>query len=88
MWLYVSEARRDAERMLRDVLVPMLGRPVEALRDLSLPIGSAEEWAERISASQAAGAERIVVWPLADELRQLERFREEVVPLVAAATDP
>jgi alkanesulfonate monooxygenase SsuD/methylene tetrahydromethanopterin reductase-like flavin-dependent oxidoreductase (luciferase family) len=83
MWLYVSEARRDAERMLRDVLAPMLNRPIEALRDLALPIGSVEQCAERISAYQDAGAERIFVWPLADELHQLERFREDVVPLVS-----
>jgi alkanesulfonate monooxygenase SsuD/methylene tetrahydromethanopterin reductase-like flavin-dependent oxidoreductase (luciferase family) len=83
MWLYVTEARRDAERMLEDVLAPMLNRPVDALRDLALPIGSAEECAQRISAFQEAGAERIFVWPLADELHQLERFREAVVPLVS-----
>jgi alkanesulfonate monooxygenase SsuD/methylene tetrahydromethanopterin reductase-like flavin-dependent oxidoreductase (luciferase family) len=86
MWLYVSEARRDAERMLGEVLAPMLNRPVEALRDLALPIGSAEQCAERISAYQDAGAERVCVWPLADELRQLERFREDVVPLVSPPT--
>jgi alkanesulfonate monooxygenase SsuD/methylene tetrahydromethanopterin reductase-like flavin-dependent oxidoreductase (luciferase family) len=82
MWLYVSEDRRDADRMLGEVLAPMLGRPIEALRDLALPIGSAEQCAERISEYQDAGAERIFVWPLANELHQLERFREEVVPLV------
>jgi alkanesulfonate monooxygenase SsuD/methylene tetrahydromethanopterin reductase-like flavin-dependent oxidoreductase (luciferase family) len=81
MWLYVSEARRDAERMLSEVLAPMLGRPTEALRQLALPIGSAEQCAERIAAYQHAGAERIFVWPLADELVQLERFRQDVVPL-------
>jgi alkanesulfonate monooxygenase SsuD/methylene tetrahydromethanopterin reductase-like flavin-dependent oxidoreductase (luciferase family) len=85
MWLYVSEARQDAERMLAEVLAPMLNRPVEALRELALPIGSAEQCAQRISAYQEAGAERIFVWPLADELHQLERFREDVVPLVSAA---
>jgi len=85
MWLYVSEARRDAERMLGDVLAPMLNRPIEALRELALPIGSAEQCAERISAFQEAGVQRIFVWPLADELHQLERFRQEVVPLVPPA---
>jgi alkanesulfonate monooxygenase SsuD/methylene tetrahydromethanopterin reductase-like flavin-dependent oxidoreductase (luciferase family) len=85
MWLYVSETRRDTERVLADVLAPMLGRPVEALRDLALPIGSAEQCAERISAYQDAGAERIFVWPLADDLDQLERFREDVVPLVTSS---
>jgi alkanesulfonate monooxygenase SsuD/methylene tetrahydromethanopterin reductase-like flavin-dependent oxidoreductase (luciferase family) len=85
MWLYVTEDRREAERMLRDVLAPMLRRPIEALRELALPIGSAEQCAERISAYAEAGAERVFVWPLADELPQLETFRERVVPLVSAA---
>jgi alkanesulfonate monooxygenase SsuD/methylene tetrahydromethanopterin reductase-like flavin-dependent oxidoreductase (luciferase family) len=85
MWLYVTEARRDAERMLAEVLAPMLNRPIEALRDLALPIGAAEQCAERISAYRDAGAQRIFVWPLGDELSQLERFREDVVPLVSTA---
>jgi len=85
MWMYVTERQREAEQMLANVLAPMLGRPIEALRDLALPIGSPEKCAERISAYAAAGAERIFVWPLADELRQLEVFRERVAPLVAAA---
>jgi alkanesulfonate monooxygenase SsuD/methylene tetrahydromethanopterin reductase-like flavin-dependent oxidoreductase (luciferase family) len=88
MWLYVSEARRDAERMMRQVLAPMLGRPIEALRELALPIGSAEQCAERIAEYQEAGAERVFVWPLADELHQLERFRQDVVPLVPPARPP
>jgi alkanesulfonate monooxygenase SsuD/methylene tetrahydromethanopterin reductase-like flavin-dependent oxidoreductase (luciferase family) len=82
MWLYVTEARPDAERMLREVLAPMLKRPIDELRDLALPIGSADQCAERISAYRDAGAERIFVWPLADDVDQLERFRNEVVPLV------
>jgi alkanesulfonate monooxygenase SsuD/methylene tetrahydromethanopterin reductase-like flavin-dependent oxidoreductase (luciferase family) len=85
MWLYVTDERREADRMLREVLAPVLNRPVEALRDLALPIGSAEQCAERISAYAEAGAERVFVWPLADELRQLEAFREHVVPLVSGS---
>ncbi len=84
MWLYVADTRRDADRVLADVLAPLLNRPVEALRDLALPIGSAEQCAERISAYSDAGAQRIFVWPLADNLRQLELFQEQVVPLVPA----
>jgi len=75
MWLYVTESRAQAERRL-EALAALLGRPVDALR--GLPIGSAEHCAERIAAFAQAGAERIFVWPLADELDQLERFREAV----------
>lgn len=85
MWLYVTESRRDAERMLEDVLAPALGRPVEALRALDLPIGSAEQCAERLDAYARAGAQRIFVWPLADELRQIALLRERVAPLVSTA---
>jgi alkanesulfonate monooxygenase SsuD/methylene tetrahydromethanopterin reductase-like flavin-dependent oxidoreductase (luciferase family) len=83
MWLYVTEDRAEAERMLAGVLAPMLGRSVEALRELALPIGPAADCAERIGAFRAAGAERIFVWPLADELAQLERFWSDVAPLVS-----
>ena len=83
MWMYVTETHPEAERVLEHVLAPVLNRPVEALRELSLPIGSSEDCAERISAYSEAGAERIFVWPLADELSQLEAFWERVLPLVS-----
>jgi probable F420-dependent oxidoreductase len=85
-WLHVTEDPTRAERMLADVLAPMLDRPVEELRGLPLPIGPAEVCAERLAAFVSAGARRIFVWPLDDEVRQLELFRERVVPLVEAAT--
>jgi alkanesulfonate monooxygenase SsuD/methylene tetrahydromethanopterin reductase-like flavin-dependent oxidoreductase (luciferase family) len=85
MWLYVTDKPGDANRMVAEVLAPMLNRPVEAVRELALPIGSAELCAERISAYAEAGAQRIFLWPLGDGLRQLELFRESVVPLVSAA---
>jgi alkanesulfonate monooxygenase SsuD/methylene tetrahydromethanopterin reductase-like flavin-dependent oxidoreductase (luciferase family) len=78
MWLHVTESRRAADRLIADVLAPMLRRPAQAVRDLSLPIGPAELCAERISAYRQAGAERILVWPVGDELRQLELFAEIV----------
>jgi alkanesulfonate monooxygenase SsuD/methylene tetrahydromethanopterin reductase-like flavin-dependent oxidoreductase (luciferase family) len=85
MWLYVTESRRSCERMLSDVLAPALNRPVEALAELPLLIGPAEQCAERLSAYADAGAQRVFVWPLADELRQLEAFRQHVAPIVAGA---
>ena len=76
MWLHVTESRRAADTVIADVLAPMLRRPAEAITELSLPIGPATLCAERISAYRQAGADRILVWPVGDELRQLELFRE------------
>jgi alkanesulfonate monooxygenase SsuD/methylene tetrahydromethanopterin reductase-like flavin-dependent oxidoreductase (luciferase family) len=81
-WMYITESANEAERILADVLAPTVKRPVEELRELSLPIGPAEVCAERLSAFARAGAERLFVWPLADPVKQLELFRERVVPLV------
>ena len=83
-WLYITEDRGLADRMLTDVLAPMLNRPAEALLSLSLPIGPAELCAERIVAYARAGAQRVFVWPLRDELAQLELWGERVAPLVSA----
>jgi alkanesulfonate monooxygenase SsuD/methylene tetrahydromethanopterin reductase-like flavin-dependent oxidoreductase (luciferase family) len=81
-WLHVTEDRRAAERVLTEVLAPMLNRPAEVLRSLLLPIGPAEVCAERLTALVRAGARRIFVWPLGDEVAQLELFRERVTCLV------
>jgi 2-methylisocitrate lyase-like PEP mutase family enzyme len=54
------------------------------VRALELPVGPPEVCAERISAYAAAGAQRIFVWPLAGEARQIELFAERVIPLVTA----
>ena len=48
----------------------------------SLPIGPAEVCAERMRAFADAGVQRIFLWPLRDEARQLELFMERVAPLV------
>lgn len=83
-WLYITEDRALADRMLTDVLAPLLNRPAEELLSLSLPIGPAELCAERIVAYARAGAQRVFVWPLRDELAQLELWGERVAPLVSA----
>jgi len=81
-WLHITEDKGVAERTLGDVLAPMLHRPAEALRSAPLLIGPAEVCAERLTAFVDAGARRIFVWPLGDEVRQLELFRERVTSLV------
>ena len=47
-----------------------------------LPFGSAELVAERLIAFREAGVQRVFLWPVADEVEQLERFRAEVAPLL------
>ena len=81
MWCYVTEDRARAESILADVLVPILKRPAEELR-AKLPIGSAEECAAKLLAYARSGAQRVFLWPLADERAQLEVFRKRVMPLV------
>jgi alkanesulfonate monooxygenase SsuD/methylene tetrahydromethanopterin reductase-like flavin-dependent oxidoreductase (luciferase family) len=81
MWTYVTENRREQERIFEDVLGPLLNRPMEQLRAV-LPVGSAEECAEKMRAFAEAGAERVFIWPLEDEVNQLETFASQVVPLV------
>ena len=80
MFFHVSEDRATAERIIKDVLSPMLNRPEEELRGRLL-VGPAQECAEKLAAYQAAGAQRIFLWPMEDELRQLATFWEQVVPL-------
>jgi alkanesulfonate monooxygenase SsuD/methylene tetrahydromethanopterin reductase-like flavin-dependent oxidoreductase (luciferase family) len=47
-----------------------------------LPIGSAGECAEKLLAYERAGAQRVFLWPFADECAQLEVFHERVMPLL------
>jgi alkanesulfonate monooxygenase SsuD/methylene tetrahydromethanopterin reductase-like flavin-dependent oxidoreductase (luciferase family) len=80
MFFYVTEDGATAERIIRDVLSPALGRQEGELRRRLL-VGSAEECAQKLAAYQAAGAQRVFLWPVEDELRQLAMFCEQVAPL-------
>ena len=79
MWTWVTESRVEADRMLEQVLAPMLRRDADELRP-QVCVGSAEHCAEQLSRYAEAGCERVFIWPLGDEPRQIE--------LVAGAFDP
>jgi probable F420-dependent oxidoreductase len=79
MFYYLTEDRRRAEELLVEVLSPTLGRPVELLRE-RLPIGTPAECAEKLRKLQAAGVQRVFLWPVEDEASQLARFHEQVLP--------
>ena len=78
----MTDRRRNADQVYDNVLAPVLNRPGDDLRARGLPIGSAEQCAERISAYARAGAQRIFLWPLGDEVEQLAAFRTQVMPLL------
>ena len=77
MFFYITEERATSERIVREVLSPTLKRPEEELRERLL-VGPAEECAQKLAAYRAAGAQRIFLWPVEDELSQLATFGERV----------
>jgi alkanesulfonate monooxygenase SsuD/methylene tetrahydromethanopterin reductase-like flavin-dependent oxidoreductase (luciferase family) len=81
MWLYITEQERDSERMLNEVLAPALNRPVAELRE-RLPIGTAQDCAEKLAAYHNVGVQRVYLWPLTNELEQIKVFMRQVVPLI------
>ncbi len=83
MWTWVTESQPDAERALTKVLAPLLGRDPEELR-AQVCIGPAAHCAELLSRYAEAGCQRVYLWPLGDEARQIELVAEEVAPAIRA----
>ena len=85
MFFHVTEDSAEANQIVSNVLAPILNRPSDELRE-RLPIGPAGECAEKLAAYRSAGAQRIMLWPIQDELNQLEMFQEQIVPLTRASS--
>lgn len=79
MWCYVTDDAGEADRLFRERLVPTIHRPEDVLRQ-RLAVGPAGACAELLAAFGAAGADAVLIWPVADERRQLELFAERVLP--------
>ena len=77
MWFHIDEHRAD--EVLAGRLAPIIHRPVEELHD-RLAFGSAEAVLDRLMAFRDAGVQRLFVWPVEDEIGQLHRFSDEVLP--------
>jgi alkanesulfonate monooxygenase SsuD/methylene tetrahydromethanopterin reductase-like flavin-dependent oxidoreductase (luciferase family) len=69
-WALVTTSSDERERVLHDLLGPLLGRDPETLGNL--PIGSSAQVAEALAAYAEAGATLLFVWPLRDARAQLE----------------
>jgi alkanesulfonate monooxygenase SsuD/methylene tetrahydromethanopterin reductase-like flavin-dependent oxidoreductase (luciferase family) len=79
MWFHIADDPADAERALQTRLVPHVRRDAEELRT-RLSFGPPEELARKLRALADAGAQRLYVWPVVDEIGQLERFANQVLP--------
>src|SRR5512132_1382459 len=79
MWFHITDDRAEADRIVTDRLVPAIGRPEAMLRE-RLPVGPAGAFAEKLHAFREAGVQQVLLWPVADEARQLELFYDQVVP--------
>jgi alkanesulfonate monooxygenase SsuD/methylene tetrahydromethanopterin reductase-like flavin-dependent oxidoreductase (luciferase family) len=81
MWTWITADARDANRVLQEVMAPLLRRDPDALRD-QLCIGPADKCAELLTRYARAGCERVHLWPLGDEPRQIELAATAVLPAV------
>ena len=76
-WCYVTDDQAEA-RAITERLSQMLRRPLEEV-DGRLPIGSPAACVDLLGRYQSAGLQRVLLWPLKDEVQQIERIAEEVV---------
>jgi alkanesulfonate monooxygenase SsuD/methylene tetrahydromethanopterin reductase-like flavin-dependent oxidoreductase (luciferase family) len=83
MWTWITESRAERDRVLARVLAPLLNRDVDELRE-RVCVGSAEQCAELLSRYASAGCQRVYLWPLGDEPRQIELAAAEVAPRIAS----
>jgi alkanesulfonate monooxygenase SsuD/methylene tetrahydromethanopterin reductase-like flavin-dependent oxidoreductase (luciferase family) len=74
-WTFISDDADEAERVLRDVVAALVRRAPDELRG-SILVGTREECRERLRAYRDAGVQRLLIWPVRDELRQLEIFMQ------------
>ena len=83
MFCYITEDRAEADRILNEMLRKAIKRPEDELRQRLL-VGPAEECTRKLSAYEKAGAQMVFVWPITDETRQLELFKQSVASGICA----
>ena len=82
MWTWVTQDRAQGDRLLAETLGPLLGRDPDQLRG-QLCVGPAEHCADVLSRYAEAGCQRVYLWPLRDERRQIELVAREIMPALA-----
>jgi len=77
MYLYLTDDPAQSQSVLETLVSPH--QAPSDLRDRSL-VGPTVDCIERLQGLEAAGAKEVFVWPVRDEVKQLQRFAEEVFP--------
>jgi alkanesulfonate monooxygenase SsuD/methylene tetrahydromethanopterin reductase-like flavin-dependent oxidoreductase (luciferase family) len=81
MWTWVAEDPAEADRILREMLAPLLNRDPDEL-GAQLCIGPPEHCAAILSRYAAAGCQRVYLWPLGEERAQIELVASQVAPRI------
>ncbi|HEY0817022.1 MAG TPA: LLM class flavin-dependent oxidoreductase [Pseudonocardia sp.] len=81
MWTWITESREEADRIVNELLAPLLRRdPTELLGRVC--VGPAQSCAELLSGYAKAGCRRVHFWPLGADRRQIELIATQVLPHV------
>lgn len=80
-FLALTTDAAEARRLIEARLVPVLQRPIEDLAPRLL-VGPEGVVADRLTAYAEAGVEQVLVWPIVDEVAQLDRLAERVIPAI------
>lgn len=75
MWTWITASRGERDRVLRDVLSPLLRRDADEL-GATVCVGPADHCAELLSRYAEAGCDCVYLWPLGDEPRQVKLAAE------------
>jgi alkanesulfonate monooxygenase SsuD/methylene tetrahydromethanopterin reductase-like flavin-dependent oxidoreductase (luciferase family) len=82
MWAWITGSRSEADRVLSEIIAPLVRRDPAELRG-RICVGSAGECAELLSRYARAGCQRVHFWPVGDERRQIELIAGQVMPQVS-----
>ena len=77
MYLYLTDDPAQSQSVLETLVSPH--QAPSDLRDRSL-VGTPGDCVRKLRALQSAGAQEVFVWPIRDEVNQLQRFADEVFP--------
>jgi len=83
-WLHVTDDEAEA-RGVRERLSHMLHRPIDEIAS-RLPIGSPAACLDLLGRYQVAGLQRMLLWPMRDEVHQLARIAQEIIPRLGLAS--